>query len=162
MTLYELEGQWLELMEMAEDPDTEPEVFADTLEALEGELEAKADGYAMVLRQMKADSETCREEERRLAARRKSIDGRMEKMKESLMDMMRLTGKPKFRTERFSYSIAKNPPSLALDVPVEELPEEFRIPQPDKPDSAAIAERLKAGEVLPFAHLEQGTHLNIR
>ena len=49
-TLYELTADWLALMEMAEDPDIEEDVFMDTLEGIEGEIEIKADGYAKVIR----------------------------------------------------------------------------------------------------------------
>ena len=40
-TLYELTNEYMALLEMAEDPDIDPQAFADTLEALGGELESK-------------------------------------------------------------------------------------------------------------------------
>jgi hypothetical protein len=42
-TIYELTEDYLRLLELAEDPDTDPEAFADTLEGLEGEIEIKAE-----------------------------------------------------------------------------------------------------------------------
>lgn len=45
-TIYELTEDYLRLLELAEDPDTDPEAFADTLEGLDGEIEIKAEGYA--------------------------------------------------------------------------------------------------------------------
>ena len=47
-TLYELTGQYMDLMEMAEEAD--PDVLRDTLEGIEGEIEDKADNYAKVIR----------------------------------------------------------------------------------------------------------------
>lgn len=45
MNLYELTGQFLILQQMLEDPDAEIDVIKDTMEAVEGEIEVKADGY---------------------------------------------------------------------------------------------------------------------
>lgn len=49
-TLYELTGQYLELLEMLENDDgTEEQVIRDTLEGIDGELEIKADNYAEII-----------------------------------------------------------------------------------------------------------------
>lgn len=58
-TLYELTNDWLMLMEMAEDPDIEEDVFMDTLEGLDGAIEDKADGYAKLIRQLEHNAEAC-------------------------------------------------------------------------------------------------------
>jgi len=73
---------------------------------------------------------------------------------------MYITGKVKFKTNLFNFSIQKNPPKLVIDKP-EEIPEEFLIPQPPKVDNAKLKEILKEKE-LPFAHLEQSENLRIR
>ena len=43
-TLFDLTGNLLRLYEMMDDPDIEPDVLIDTMEAVEGEFEAKAEG----------------------------------------------------------------------------------------------------------------------
>ena len=45
-TLYELTGQFKELLEMIEAEEMDLDTLRDTLEAIEGEIEYKADGYA--------------------------------------------------------------------------------------------------------------------
>lgn len=55
-TLYELTADFQNLLMLAEDPDTDPQAFADTLEGIEGELEDKADNYARVIRNLEADA----------------------------------------------------------------------------------------------------------
>jgi hypothetical protein len=45
-TLYELKSEYIQLREMAGDPDISPEALRDTMDAINGELEDKADGYA--------------------------------------------------------------------------------------------------------------------
>ena len=45
-TLYELTEEYRQLLEMMEDDSVDPEVLQDTLEGVDGEIEAKADNWA--------------------------------------------------------------------------------------------------------------------
>lgn len=45
-TLYELTEEYRQLLEMMEDDSVDPEVLQDTLEGVDGEIEAKADNCA--------------------------------------------------------------------------------------------------------------------
>ena len=56
MTLYELTDDYMKLLEFAEDPEADPQAIADTMDALEGEIEVKAEGYAKVMKQIEADA----------------------------------------------------------------------------------------------------------
>ena len=40
---------------MMEDPELDPQTLADTMEAVEGELEIKAENYAKVMKNLEAD-----------------------------------------------------------------------------------------------------------
>ena len=55
MTIYEITNDYLQLMQMMEDPELDPKTLADTMEGIEGELEDKADNYARVMKNMEAD-----------------------------------------------------------------------------------------------------------
>lgn len=164
MTLYELTGEYLQLLALAEDPDTDPQVLADTLEGLGGEIEVKADGYAKVIRQLESDSAGLKAEIDRLTARKRAIDNSIDRMKESLKNAMIWCEKPKFKTELFSFGIQKNAPSVVLDVTdVTAIPEEYLIAQDPKIDKMKMKDDLKAGKVLDgIAHLEQSESLRIR
>ena len=164
MTLYELTGEYLQLLALAEDPDTDPQVLADTMEGLGGEIEDKADGYAKVIRQLESDSAGLKAEIDRLTARKRAIDNSIERMKGSLQMAMFLCEKPKFKTELFSFCIQKNAPSVVLDATdVTAIPEEYLIAQDPKIDKTKLKDDLKAGKVLDgIAHLEQTESLRIR
>lgn len=162
MTLYELKEEYRLLLAMAEDPDTDPEVLKDTLEALTGEIEEKADGYAMVIRQLEADEAAIKNEEARLTARRLSIANNIRCMKLSLQAAMEATNKPKFKTTLFSFNIQKNPVSVVVDVPWTKLPEDYLKYRDPDIDKARIKKDLQAGLDIGVAHLVQTESLRIR
>ena len=163
-TLYELTDDYLNLLELAEDPDTDPEAFADTLEGIEGAIEDKADGYAKVIRTLEGDAAACDAESKRLRNKKQTIENNIKRMKQALQYAMEATGKTKFKTPLFSFGIQKNPAAVVMDEGcIENIPERFLIPQDPVIDKKAIKEALKAGEDLEgIAHLEQSESLRIR
>ena len=164
-TLYELTGQMQALLALMEDPDTDPQIIEDSLEAVSGEIEYKADCYARVMAELEAQKSAVKAEKDRLAARESSLGKNIDRMKESLKTSMIATGKIKFKTELFSFNVQKNPPKVVIDDP-DRIPEGFLIPQPPKVDTASIKESLKsidAGSMWEgICHLEQGESLRIR
>ena len=160
-TLYELTNDYLTLLDMAEDPDIDEQALIDTMEGIEGEIEIKADGYARVMKQLEATSTNLEYEEKRLMNRRKTIDRNIKRMKQALQDAMVATGKPKFKTDLFSFTIRKNPASVVIDRETC-IPPEFLIPQDPKIDKKAIKAAIDRGDDIKFAHLEQGESLIIR
>lgn len=160
-TLYELTNDYLTLLDMAEDPDIDEQALIDTMEGIEGEIEIKADGYAKVMKQLEATSANLEYEEKRLMNRRKTIDRNIKRMKQALQDAMVATGKPKFKTDLFSFTIRKNPASVVIDRETC-IPPEFLIPQDPKIDKKAIKAAIDRGDDITFAHLEQGESLIIR
>ena len=164
MNLYELTEQYLALQEMAYDPEVDEQVFQDTMEGLWGEIEDKADGYAKIILGMKADIESLRAEEMRLAARRKGLETRSSQLKDNLEANMRDMGKMKFKTALFSFNIQKNGglQPLVIDGLIEDIPGRFLIPQPPVPNNEAIRSLLAEKQV-EWAHLEpRGESLRIR
>lgn len=158
MTLYELTGAALELYQMMQDGEIEEDVFKDTLEAVEGEIEYKCDSYCKVIYSLNGYSESLQREIERLKARQASIDNNVKRMKAAMQTMLEATGNSKVKTILFTVSLRKNPPKLVV---TGDVPKEFLIPQEPKVDNAAIKNLLKTQE-LEFAHLEQTQSLSIR
>ena len=163
MTLYELTAEYYSLLLYAEDPETDPQTFADTLEGLGGEIEDKADGYAKVIAELNSEATKLKAEIDRLTARKRAIEQNVTRMKDSLKQAMLMTGKTKFKTDLFSFNIQNNPPRVVID-DYAKIPAEFLIVQEPKIDSRAIKEFLSETDNKKsfFAHLEQGRSLRIR
>ena len=106
-------------------------------------------------------TKTIKEEEERLAARRKAIENNRERLKDYLQNCMIATNKLKFKTAMHSFGIQKNPQSVRL-IEGEKIPDIYLIPQEPKVDKRAILADLKAGKELRFACLEQTESLRIR
>ena len=104
MKLYEITSQYLQLLELAEDPDMDPEILTDTMEAIQGDFEEKADGYAKVISNLTAEAEAVKKEIDRLQARKKAREGSAKRIKENLQRAMIDTDHKKFKTTLFSFS----------------------------------------------------------
>lgn len=159
-SLYELNKQYQEVLDMLY-TDVPEVVVLDTLEMLEGEIEEKADNYAKIIKQLEADCEALKKEAERLAERRAALENRIRTLKLNLEQVMRDTGKTKFKTLMFSFYIQANPPSVVID-DNKPIPPEYLVPQPPKVDKKKIKEDLQNGVKLDFAKLEQTEGLRIR
>lgn len=171
--IYELTGEFLQLLEMLEDEEIDEQVIMDTLESVEYEIEDKADGYAKIIKALETDVEGIKKENDRLTSRKKTYENRIKQLKENLEMCMKVTGKKKFTTDLFSFNIQKNggKRKLIVDVDVENIPEEYRIKQPDAINGDKLREYLKENGLegqdgsinCEWCHLEpQGESLRIR
>lgn len=164
MRLYELTEEYLVFQDMIYDPEVEEQVLKDTMEAVLGEIEEKADGYAKIILGMKADIEKLQEEEARLYSRRKQLESRSKFLKDTLEENMRAIGKTKFKTTLFSFTIQKNGglEPLVIDGQVEDIPGKYLTPQPPIVNQQAVR-KLLAERQVEWAHLEpRGESLRIR
>lgn len=167
MTLYEITGELLELQNMIEE-GADPDVVNDTIESVEFDLEQKAEGYVMVIRNLEAQAKAIKDEEKRLREKRLSAENGIERLKKRLFDSMNATGKKKLNAGVFTLSVQKNGGALPviIDADVENMPKEM-LKIDIKPDTKKIAELLQDKEqsrfYSKFAHFgERGESLRIR
>ncbi len=160
MKLYELTGNYLILQQMLEEAEDQQAIL-DTIESIEAAIEEKADNYARIIRNLEVDVAGIKAEEQRLADKRRTLENNIKWLKNNLEEVMKSTGKTKFKTTLFSFGIQKNPPSVEI-LDESKVPEEFLIPQNPVVDKKAILAALKEGKEFDFAQLKQGESLRIR
>lgn len=161
MTLHELTGKYMELMEMAEEMELDPQTLADTFEGLEGEIHEKANGFAIIIRSLMAQATAFEAEIAWMNEKKRLAINNADKLKKELENSMKITKNTKFKTDLFSFNIQKNPPSLVIDDD-SKVPEEF-IKIKKEIDKTALKKFVKENENgLDFAHLEQTESLRIR
>lgn len=167
MTLYEITGELRELQNMIEE-GADPDVVNDTIESVEFDLEQKAEGYVMVIRNLEAQAKAIKDEEKRLREKRLAAENGIERLKKRLFDSMNATGKKKLNAGVFTLSVQKNGGALPviIDADVENMPKEM-LKMVIQPDTKRIAELLQDEEksryYSKFAHFgERGESLRIR
>ena len=161
-TLYQLTAEYQALLSFgdSDDPDDQ-RAFLDTLEGLTGEIEIKADSYAVVIDELKAQHDKVKAEKERLSRIEKAIDNNIKRMKDRIKDAMIAMGKKEIKTDLHTFKIQNNggvqPLAITGDVPDKYTKVIIEA------DNEKIREALANGEVLDFAHLEpRGTQLRIR
>ena len=160
-SLYELTGSYLAVQNMLCDEDVDEQMILDTLESIEGELEDKADNYAKIIRELDSIVKARKEEAKRLTDSAKVVDNRIKVLKNNLYNSMKATGKTKFATDLFSFSIVKNGGKQALTIDGD-VPAEYTKTVVEN-DTDKIRQALEEGTELSFARLEpRGESLRIK
>ena len=157
--LYELNATYNQLLEMADDLD--PQVLKDTLESIKESIEDKAENTAKLIRSWEAEAKAIKEEEKRLAERRRAIENNVSRVKVYLFEQMQIAGLEKVKRPTISISIANNPPSVQVIDP-EKIPSFFMIEQEPKIDKKAILEALKNGTEIDGCTIKREKGLRIR
>lgn len=178
MKLFEISNDFeelfnqLESFEEIEDPE-EREIatgaWFDTLDGMESEFDRKAENVAQYIKELRAESDAIREEEKVLAARRKSKEKRSESLTAYLMNCMEQIHRDKIETARCKLSIRRNAPSLKIadesafihmlqDRNRDDLLK-YALPEIKKSE---VKKLIKAGEEFPGAALESSQSLIIK
>lgn len=160
MKLYEITGEILELLTMAEDLELDQKMIQDTMEGLDFEFEEKAESIAKVIKTLEMNIAGLDTEIQRMTKKKETIKNNISCLKRSLEGAMIATGKRKFKTALFGFSIQKNPPSLNV-LDESKVPAEFWIEQQPKLDKKAALAYVKENEV-DWAELSQTESLRIR
>lgn len=160
MRMYDLAGEWLELADMETEIDAD--TFADTMESIEAAIEDKADAYAAILNEFSGTIAACQNEIRRLTEKKKALETRSAMLKENLTACMVMMDRRKIQTGFNTFTIQANPPSVAIQCPIEELPAEYIKYKDPEPDKTKLKAALKLGAVIPGVELVQTEGVRIR
>jgi hypothetical protein len=170
-TLYELTGEYLALSDMLMDDEVDEQTVLDTLEAIKGELEIKAEGYIAVMKELEAREKTFDQEMRDWKHKKEVESNAKDRLKTALFNAMVATGhddKTGLDTGKHVLKIIGNGglQPLIIDIPAEELPPIFQKVTITA-DTEKIRGMLAKGEEVtkeyPWAHLEpRGRRLSIK
>ena len=124
-SLYNLKEDYKRVLELQAE-GVDEEVIKDTLESIDDAIEDKADNYSYVIREKKGQNDTIDEEIKRLQALKRSNNNLIKLLQENLYEVMKDTGKTKFKTDLNSFWIQKNP--MSIDIKYEDnIPEDFYV-----------------------------------
>ena len=169
MTLYELTGEYADLLSRYESAETDEEAneIWQELEAKGGDITAKADAYARVMKNMQADAVAYKAEADRLSKLSARMNKQAERLQESMRNAMIQIGAHEVQTSIGSWKTKLNPPKCDV-TDIWAVPERFRVPiePPEVPftvDKAAAKREFKdTGEVFPGLNIHQETSVVFR
>ena len=162
LKLYEIDRQIAELLENV-DPETgELLIDSEALEALQMERESKLENIALAVKNISAEAEAIGAEIANLTARKKSAEAKARRLRDYLGEA--LAGE-KLQTARVAVSF-RSSRSVAVDDGFLEWARAHgdRFLKYSEPaiDKKALGDCLKAGEEVPFAHLESKSNIQIK
>jgi len=162
--IYELTADIQLLWNLMENGEIDDDTLIDAMQNSQEELSIKLEHYCMFIKNMEADAKAFKEEEQRLAARRKTLENTIERAKKAMQYAMDVAGEKKVKGKLFSISLQNNPPKVVMDEQyIENIPEEYLKYLEPEVDKKKIKEHLDAGVNLEgIAHLEQTEGLRIR
>ena len=160
-TLYELTGQYAELLSAIESGDIPEEAISDTLEALGGELDEKIDSCACIVKQLDSEAAAIKVEKDALAERQKVKEHQRDRLKDYIRQAMGLAGKKKVETSRNCVSVGKaQPKAVITDLDAlrscKSVWKPYDYSKEANVDKTGLKTLLQAGEPIPGAALQCG------
>ncbi len=154
--LYELTGQYQELAVLTENADEDmAAAVRDTMGMIEAEFNDKALAVSRIILNFDTDVSAIDAEIERLQERKRLISNRQKQIKDYLRENMEEAGITKISCPLFTITLARGREVAVID-DENQLPDELvRVKTEIAPDKSAIAAKLKAGELVPGAHLER-------
>ena len=115
MPLYRLADEYLAIAKALADQELPDEVINDTLEGASGDLENKAWNIAALILQFEGEASVIKDAEQRMSTRRKTIERRINWLREYLLLQQIRTGINEVSSPEFVVKVRDNPPKVILD-----------------------------------------------
>lgn len=144
------------------------QAWFDTLEGIEGEFEQKAADIAVYIKGIEGEIKVLQAEKKSLDARINQRKNSIERLKKYLVANMQSIGRSKIDVPAAVLSLRKNAPSLVVDDEMsfiywaqEHHDELLKYSMPDI-KKKETKDLVKAGEKIPYVHMEQSISLIIK
>jgi Siphovirus Gp157 len=162
ITLYQITDRYQQALLLLSDPELPPQVINDTLDAIEGEFESKALAVAAFIGNLELEASAVREVEERMTRRRKALENRAESLREYLHLHMQRLNVQTVKSAELTIKIKRNPPRVVIDNEAL-LPDDYKeVELTLKVRKQLVQKALGEGRLVPGAHLESTTRLDIR
>ena len=162
-TLFEVAANYRALAEKLHDTDLDDKTIEDTLESESGDLVEKLTNIGFVIRNIDAEVSAMKDAEEKIAARRKSKENRIVRLKAYALANMLATGKTKIESPYFVMGLRNNPESVVIDAE-SQIPADYmrEIPASYSPDKTLIKKAIQDGYEVPGCHLTRTQSLQIK
>lgn len=163
MKLYEITENYRQLFETFDDcdelSDEEVQAYFDTLEAIEGEFDVKAENIACFIKELNGEVDLLTAEINNLKARKSSKDKLIDRLKDMLVDNMQAVGIKKIDRPMAKLSLRNNAQSVTFKKESAFIEwakanncDFLRFKEPEI-SKTAVKQALQNGEEIPGAEL---------
>ena len=144
------------------------QAWYDTLEAIEGDFDNKAENIAVAIKEIKAEAEALKAEKQAIEKRRKSKENQVNSLVTYLKTSMHDIGRSKIDTPKASISLRNTAGSLVIDNEIEFIAWaqetnddllKYSMPEIRKD---AVKKLVKNGDEIPFVRIETNEALIIK
>lgn len=168
-SIYELTAEFNTLWALMEAGEISDDVLKEVFENTQEELADKMEGYCKFIKNCQSDVAGIKAEIERLQDRKAVLENTIKRSKEAMKTALEASGGKPLTCGTFKVSLANNPPKMVFDdANVASIPKRYLIPTEPTIDKDAMKEALTNGseeekaELEGIAHLEKGSHINIR
>lgn len=158
--LYELANNYRNLIELIDREDVEQDLIQNALKECQGDIEEKVDNIIKLIKNTESDIEGYKAEEKRLNARRKSLENTVTSLKNYLDSTLKGLGLTEVKTKLFNCKFQKSKASVLIQEQ-ELIPKDFIVME-EKVDKKKLYDALKAGEKIEGASLKENESLRIK
>lgn len=165
MTLYEIGAVYADFLDALDAGEIPDEAIADTLEGLDGLYDDKIDNIVCAMKNLNAEAEAIKAEEKTLAERRQAKEIKYELYKRLVTQSMQSIGKKKIETARNNISLHKS--SSVHIINVKQVLDNIQYVKPRRwseldISKTAVREALQAGIPVPGAEMTMKMNLQVK
>lgn len=162
MKLYEIPEEYRKVLEGVQvDKETGEILGTDALVEFAGDLNETIKNTGLYLFELDSEAQQIDAQIKRLKARKDGMKRRSETLKNLMLDAMTSTGLKKVSDPLVTVYLRKSTATIVDEMDI--LPKDLlRVKVETSPDLIAIGKKLKAGETVPGAHLEERQNINIK
>lgn len=162
MKLYEIPEEYRKVLEGVQvDEETGEILGTDALVEFAGDLNETIKNTGLYLFELDSEAQQIDAQIKRLKARKDGMKRRADTLKNLMLDAMTSSGLKKVSDPLVTVYLSKSTATIVDEMDI--LPKDLlRVKVETSPDLIAIGKKLKAGEVVPGAHLEERQNVNIK
>lgn len=163
MHLYPITHTYLEALSVLTDSEDLPEeAIADTLSALQGDIESKVINVVCFTKGVEADIDAIKNLEAQLAERRKKLEKRLDIIKQNVLHNMEIAEIQKIECPYFKIAPRNNPPKVVIETE-SLIPDDFlETKQVTIISKTKIKKAIEEGMPVPGARLIVDKRLDVR
>lgn len=162
MKLYEIPEEYRKVLEGVQvDEETGEILGTDALVEFARDLNETIKNTGLYLFELDSEAQQIDAQIKRLKARKDGMKRRADTLKNLMLDAMTSSGLKKVSDPLVTVYLRKSTATIVDEMDI--LPKDLiRVKVETSPDLIAIGKKLKAGEVVPGAHLEERQNVNIK